>query len=69
MRLKILGLQGSKNFKLITSATKGMRLENVKAALSVSGLNEEEIAEILISHGVAEAEATTSSRNSRHIGS
>ena len=34
-----------------------MRLENVKAALSVSGLNEEEIAEILISHGVAEAEA------------
>lgn len=57
MRLKILGLQGSDNVKLITSATKKMRLESVKAALSVSELSEEEIAEILISHGVAEAEA------------
>lgn len=57
MRLKILGLQGSDNVELITSATKKMRLESVKAALSVSELSEEKIAEILISHGVAEAEA------------
>lgn len=57
MQLKILGLQGSKNIDLITSAIKGMSEAEVAATLVKTGLSSEEQIQILTKRGLLETEA------------
>lgn len=57
MQLKILGLQGSKNIDLITSAIKGMSKAEVAATLVKTGLSSEEQIQILTKRGLLETEA------------
>lgn len=57
MQLKILGLQGSKNIDLITSAIKGMSEAETAATLIKTGLSYEEQIQILTKRGLLETEA------------
>jgi len=56
-QLKILGLQGATSMDAVIVATQGMTLENTKAALVLSKLEAEEVADILVKKGLTQAEA------------
>lgn len=57
MRLKVLGLQGSEDLKLVVNATRNMSLENTIATLETTKLTEAQMAQVLVSKGVTSEEA------------
>lgn len=56
-QLKILGIQGSNNFKLVETALKSLSAQEATSALVTTTLTDAEKIRILISKGVTEAEA------------
>lgn len=57
LQLKILGIQGSNNFKLVETALKSLSAQEATSALVTTTLTDAEKIRILISKGVTEAEA------------
>jgi len=57
MRLKVLGIEGATNIQLITTATKGLELEEMAAALATTGLSEAEQIRLLMLRGLSQEQA------------
>lgn len=56
LQLKILGIQGSDSFKLVSAATRNVAKEELGAILATTELNKKEREQILINRGLSEAE-------------
>ena len=57
MQFKILGIEGATSLELVNTVTKNMSLEDLKACLVKTKLNEEQMKQILINHHVSASEA------------
>ena len=57
MQLKILGIEGATSLGLVNTVTKNMSVEDLKACLVKTKLNEEQMKQILMNHGVGASEA------------
>lgn len=57
MHFKILGIEGATSLELVNTATKHLSLEELKACLVKTKLNQEQMKQILMNHGVSASEA------------
>lgn len=57
LQLKILGIEGATSLGLVNTVTKNMSVEDLKACLVKTKLNEEQMKQILMNHGVGASEA------------
>lgn len=57
MRIKLLGLSGSKNINLIVSATQKLNIEELKSFASTTNLSKTELERLFILKGLSKAEA------------
>lgn len=66
MQLKLLGIVGSTNIKLVSAAVKGLSIDQMAATLTTTGLSKAQMIQIMTANGVSKEEAEAAINTALH---